>query len=102
MTYAPKGCSTSAYWRLGRAAHGRLGSTRSALRLEVAGERSGGTFTVSADPDSHTATVTLRTTFEPLGTIGVDQLTAMIYGAFQQSLESLRRFVEDNICWDAS
>jgi uncharacterized protein YndB with AHSA1/START domain len=72
------------------------------VRVPLPVQRSGGTFTVSADPDSHTATVTLRTTFEPLGTTGFDQLTAMIHGAFQQSLESLRRFVEDKIPWDAS
>ena len=33
---------------------------------------------------------------------GVDQLTGIVHGTFQQSLESLRRLVEDNIPWDAS
>lgn len=33
---------------------------------------------------------------------GVDQLTGIVHGRFQQSLESLRRLVEDNIPWDAS
>jgi hypothetical protein len=63
---------------------------------------SGGTFTVTAGPDPHTATVTLRTTFEPLDPSGADELTGMIQGAFQQSLESLRRYVEDKLPWDAS
>jgi len=31
-----------------------------------------------------------------------DHLTDMIHGAFQQSLESLRRFVEDKLPWDAA
>lgn len=33
---------------------------------------------------------------------GVDQLTGIVHGTFQHSLESLRRLVEDNIPWDAS
>jgi len=65
-------------------------------------QRSSGTFTVIAGSDPHTATVTVRTTFEPLDPTGVDQLSGIVHGAFQQSLESLRRFVEDNISWDAS
>jgi hypothetical protein len=64
-------------------------------------ERSGGIFTVTASPEPHTATVTLRTTFEPLDPSGADDLAGMIGGAFQQSLESLRRFVEDKRPWDA-
>ena len=61
-----------------------------------------GTLTVTAGPDPHTATVTVRTTFEPLDQTGVDQLSGIVHGAFQQSLESLRRFVEDDIPWDAT
>jgi hypothetical protein len=56
---------------------------------------------VSAGTGPHTAIVTLATTFEPLDPAGADQLTDMIHGAFQQSLESLRRFVEDELPWDA-
>jgi hypothetical protein len=44
----------------------------------------------------------VRTTLEPRGPSGANQLTGIVHGAFQQSLESLRRFVEDNIPWDAS
>jgi uncharacterized protein YndB with AHSA1/START domain len=72
------------------------------LRVQLPVRHSGGSFTVADGPDLHTATVTLRTTFEPLDSTGVDQLTAMVSSAFQHSLESLRRFVEDEIAWDAS
>ena len=78
----------------------RIRSAHADPRLPV--QHSGGTFTVTADPDLPATTVTLRTTFEPLDTTGVDQLTAMVHYAFQQSLESLRRFVADEIPWDAS
>jgi uncharacterized protein YndB with AHSA1/START domain len=70
------------------------------LRVPLPVRRSGGSFTVTAGPDPHTATVTLSTTFEPLDPSGVDQLTAMLHGAFQQSLDSLRRFVEHKLSWD--
>lgn len=63
---------------------------------------SAGRFTVTTEPDPDVATVTLETTFEPLDPAGADQLTTMIHGAFQQSLESLRRFVENTITWDAA
>ena len=72
------------------------------VRVPLPVQRSGGTFTVIAGSDPHTATVTVRTTFEPLDPTGVAQLSGMVHGAFQQSLESLRRFVEANIPWDAS
>jgi uncharacterized protein YndB with AHSA1/START domain len=72
------------------------------VRVPLPVQRSSGTFTVTAGSDSHAATVTVRTTFEPLDQTGVDQLSGIVHGAFQQSLESLRRFVEDNIPWDAS
>ena len=72
------------------------------IRVPLPVQRSGGTFSVTAGSDPQTTTVTLRTTFEPLDPTGVDQLTGIVYGAFQQSLESLRRFVEDKIAWDAS
>ena len=72
------------------------------VRVPLPVQRSSGTFTVIAGSDPHTATVTVSTTFEPLDPTGVDQLSGIVHGAFQQSLESLRRFVEDNIPWDAS
>jgi uncharacterized protein YndB with AHSA1/START domain len=72
------------------------------VRVPLPVRRSSGTFSVIAGSDPHTATVTVRTTFEPLDPTGVDQLSGMVHGAFQQSLESLRRFVEDNIPWDAN
>lgn len=65
-------------------------------------QHSAGTFTVIPGPDTGTATVTLHTTFEPLDPAGTDELTAMIHAAFQQSLESLRGFVEDRTTWDAT
>ncbi|HEU4423577.1 MAG TPA: SRPBCC family protein [Pilimelia sp.] len=71
------------------------------LRVPLPVRQSGGSFAVTAGPDPGTATVTLTTTFEPLDPTGADQLTGMIHGVFQQSLESLRRFVEDALPWDA-
>lgn len=71
------------------------------VRVPLPVRHSGGTFTVTAGPDPDTATVTLTTTFEPLDPTSADQLTGMIHGAFQQSLESLRRYVEDKRPWDA-
>jgi carbon monoxide dehydrogenase subunit G len=70
------------------------------LRVPLPVRESGGTFTVSGGPGA--ATVTLTTTFEPLDPTGIGQLTDMIYGAFQRSLDSLRRFVEDKLPWDAT
>jgi uncharacterized protein YndB with AHSA1/START domain len=72
------------------------------IRVPLPVQRSGGTFTVTAGSDPQTTTVALRTTFEPVDPTGVDQLAGIVHGAFQQSLESLRRFVEDKIAWDAS
>ena len=71
------------------------------LRVPLPVRNSGGTFTVTAGPDPDTATVTLTTAFEPLDPTGADQLTEMIHGAFQQSLNSLRRYIEDKLPWDA-
>lgn len=62
---------------------------------------SGGTFTVTAGEDPDTATVTLRTTFEPADPAAAEHLTSMIHEAFQQSLASLRRYVESGRAWDA-
>lgn len=44
--------------------------------------------------------VTLATSFEPLAPTGIDQLANVIEGAYQQSLESLRRYVETKQPWD--
>jgi uncharacterized protein YndB with AHSA1/START domain len=71
------------------------------VRVPLPIRRSGGTFTVTAGPDPDTATVTLTTTFKPLDPTGADQLADMIDGAFQQSLQSLRRYIEDKLPWDA-
>ena len=71
------------------------------LRVPLPVRQSGGTFTVTAGTEPDSATVTLTTTFEPLDPTAADQLTGMIHGAFQQSLESLHRYVEDKLPWDA-
>ena len=71
------------------------------IRVPLPVQHSGGTFTVTRGTDPDTAIVTLQTTFEPLDPAGVDELTGMIRGAFGQSLESLRRYVEEKITWDA-
>ena len=70
------------------------------FRVPLPVRRSGGTFTVTAGPEPDTATVILRSTFEPLDSTGADELTSLIQGAFGQSLEALRRFVEDKLPWD--
>jgi len=70
------------------------------LRVPLPVAASAGTFTVTAGPTADAATVTVETTFEPLDPSTSDQLRTMIGGAFQQSLESLRRFVEDGVTWD--
>jgi uncharacterized protein YndB with AHSA1/START domain len=72
------------------------------LRVPLPVQRSGGTFTVTAGPGPDTAIVTLTTTFEPLDPTGADELSDMIHGAFQRSLESLRRYLEDKLPWDAA
>jgi uncharacterized protein YndB with AHSA1/START domain len=72
------------------------------LRVPLPVQQSGGSFTVATGPAANTAAVTLTTTFEPLDPTSADQLADMIHGAFQQSLESLRRYVEDKLPWDAA
>jgi hypothetical protein len=69
------------------------------LRVPLPVRQSAGTFTVTTGPDADTATVTLTTTFEPIDPTGATQLADMVHGAFQQSLESLRRFIEDDLPW---
>lgn len=71
------------------------------VRVPLPVRSSGGTFTVSPDATPGAATVTLQTTFEPLDPAAADEVTTMIHGAFQQSLESLRRYVEEQVAWDA-
>ena len=71
------------------------------LKVALPVRESGGTFTVTSAPDTG-ATVTLRTSFEPLDPTATEQLTGMIHAAFQQSLESLRRFIEEKRTWDAT
>jgi uncharacterized protein YndB with AHSA1/START domain len=72
------------------------------VRVPLPVQHSGGTFAVTAGSDPDTATVTVCTTFVPADPTGIDQLSDIVRGAFQQSLESLRRFVEENISWDSS
>lgn len=71
------------------------------IRIPLPVKRSGGTFTVSPGDTSATAVVALETTFEPLDPTSVDQMTAGVRDAFQQSLDSLRMFVEEKVAWDA-
>lgn len=70
------------------------------VRVPLPVQRSGGTFTVAVGPDPRTATVTLRTTFGPLDPTGADQVTGMIRGGFQQSLESWRPRPRQPACVD--
>ncbi len=72
------------------------------LQVPLPVRHSGGTFAVTPGAAAGTATVTLQTTFEPLDPAGADDLTSMIHGAFQQSLDSLRHYVEEKAAWDAS
>jgi uncharacterized protein YndB with AHSA1/START domain len=71
------------------------------LRVPLPVQHSGGTFTVTPGAAAGTATVTLRTTFDPLDPTAVEGLTGMIEQAFRQSLDSLRRYVEEKAAWDA-
>jgi len=72
------------------------------LRVPLPVRNSGGTFTVAAGHDPHTATVTLQSTFQPIDPASTGQLTEVIHTAFQQSLESLRRLIETGLTWDAT
>jgi carbon monoxide dehydrogenase subunit G len=71
------------------------------LRVPLPVRESGGIFTVTAGSAAGTATVTLVTTFEPLDPTTADQATEMISGAYQRSLQSLRRYLEEKHTWDA-
>ena len=72
------------------------------LKVPLPVRESHGTFTVTPGPGDATATVTLEASFEPLDPAAADGLADMIQGAFQQSLESLRRFVETKTAWYAA
>jgi uncharacterized protein YndB with AHSA1/START domain len=71
------------------------------VRVPLPVRESGGTFTVIGGAAAGTTMVVLETTFEPLDPGGADELAAGVRGAFQQSLDSLRTFVEDKVAWDA-
>jgi uncharacterized protein YndB with AHSA1/START domain len=88
--------------RIGDVSAERRGYRFEHLRVPLPVRQSGGTFAVDPGSDPDTATVTLTTTFEPIDPAGASQLGEMIHGAFQQSLESLRRYVEDKLSWDAA
>ena len=71
------------------------------LRVPLPVKQSYGTFAVTPGSAPGTSRVTLRTTFDPLDPTAADELSGMIQGAFGQSLESLRRYVEEKVPWDA-
>jgi uncharacterized protein YndB with AHSA1/START domain len=71
------------------------------LRVPLPVQHSGGTFALTPGAAAGTTTVTLRTTFDPLDPNGADGLAAMIQQAFGQSLQSLRRYLEKKVAWDA-
>jgi hypothetical protein len=71
------------------------------LRVPLPVQRSGGTFTVSPGAASSIATLTLRTTFDPLDPTATDDVSGLIRQAFGQSLQALRRYVEEKVPWDA-
>jgi uncharacterized protein YndB with AHSA1/START domain len=71
------------------------------LRVALPVRDSHGTFTVVPNDSGH-ATVVLDTWFEPLDESAAAEVTTMIHGAFHQSLESLRRFIEQGIRWNAA
>lgn len=71
------------------------------IRVPLPVRDSGGTFTVTAGTTAATSDVDLETTFEPLDPTSADQLAAGVRVAFQQSLDSLRAYVEEKVAWDA-
>ena len=64
-------------------------------------QQSHGTFTVSPGSVAGTSRVVLQTTFVPLDATAGKELSGAIEGAFGQSLQSLRRYVEEKVPWDA-
>jgi uncharacterized protein YndB with AHSA1/START domain len=71
------------------------------LQVPLPVRDSHGMFTVTAGADGF-STVTLHTQFQPLDQAATAEVTEMIDGAFQQSLEALRRFVEHGVRWSAT
>jgi uncharacterized protein YndB with AHSA1/START domain len=71
------------------------------LRTPLPVTAAGGAFTVRAGAAAGTATVVLDAAFD-LVDPGADQVVGMIRHAFGQALESLRRYVEDGVAWDAA
>jgi uncharacterized protein YndB with AHSA1/START domain/ketosteroid isomerase-like protein len=71
------------------------------LRTPLPVHESRGRFTVTAR-DAGSSTVALDAQFVPVDPRSVGELAKMIDGAFRQSLESLRRYIEDGVRWDAS
>jgi uncharacterized protein YndB with AHSA1/START domain len=71
------------------------------LRVPLPVEQSHGVFTVSAGSVAGTSRVVLQTTFVPLDATAGEELSGMVEGAFGQSLQSLRRYVEQSVPWDA-
>ncbi len=71
------------------------------LRVPLPVRQSHGTFTVTPGSAPGTSLVTLRTTFDPLDVTTGEDVTGMVGQAFGQSLESLRRYVEEKVPWDA-
>lgn len=68
------------------------------LQVPLPVRDSHGTFSVVGDGDS--AMIVLQTDFEPLDPRHDAEVTAMIDGAYQESLEALRRFVEQGTRWN--
>jgi uncharacterized protein YndB with AHSA1/START domain len=71
------------------------------LRVPLPVQQSHGVFTVSAGSVAGTSRVVLQTTFVPLDATAGEELSGMVEGAFGQSLQSLRRYVEEKVPWDA-
>ncbi|TCN41754.1 uncharacterized protein YndB with AHSA1/START domain [Kribbella orskensis] len=71
------------------------------LRVALPVRDSHGRFSVLTN-DSGGATVVLEMQFVPIDESVVGEVTTMIHGAFHQSLESLRQFVEHGIRWNAA
>ena len=72
------------------------------VRVPLPVRESGGTFTVTGGDTAGTTDVVLQTTFEPVEPRSVDELSAGIQAAFQQSLDSLRTCVEQKVTWDGA
>jgi uncharacterized protein YndB with AHSA1/START domain len=70
-------------------------------RVPLPVQQSHGSFTVSAGSVAGTSRVVLQTTFVPLDATTGEEVSGVIEGAFGQSLQSLRRYVEDKMPWDA-